>query len=311
MASIEAAALNSALLSAALNSYALDYVARSAVGGSNLNFFILKQLPTPTPDWFHQPCQWDQSVQLATWMVPRILELTYTAVDMEQFALDLGFDGPPFVWDEERRFWLRAELDAAFFLIYGINREDVDYILETFPIVKRKDLAAHGSFRTKEAILEVYDAMAEAIRTGHCYETRLDPPPAGGWISPPLPPINARQPAPTDGSAAKRKGAGARKALQEEATVYGGAPAPSLFQGAAPTLFESDEEEEETPDVTQEPQLPPEPIGRVTINGKSAQLLKRSTLPDSRVQYEVVLDGTGELKSFISPPATIEVLEGG
>jgi hypothetical protein len=51
--------------------------------------------------------------------------------------------------------------------------------METFPIVKRKDEAAHGNYRTKEIILEIYDAMAEVIRTGQPYQTRLDPPPAG------------------------------------------------------------------------------------------------------------------------------------
>ena len=65
--------------------------------------------------------------------------------------------------------------------MYGIERDDVDYILETFPIVKRKDEAAHGEYRTKRVILEIYDAMAEAMQAGTVYQTRLDPPPANGW----------------------------------------------------------------------------------------------------------------------------------
>ena len=52
------------------------------------------------------------------------------------------------------------------FHLYGIRRDDVDFILETFPIVKRKDIAAHGEYRTKRLILEIYDEMAEAQRTG-------------------------------------------------------------------------------------------------------------------------------------------------
>ena len=66
----------------------------------------------------------------------------------------------PFVWDEERRFYLRCELDALYFHLYQINRDDVDYIMETFPIVKRKDEASYGSYRTKDTILEMYDSMA-------------------------------------------------------------------------------------------------------------------------------------------------------
>ena len=52
------------------------------------------------------------------------------------------------------------------------------YILETFPIVKRKDEQAHGAYRTKRAILDIYDAMRQAMETGAPYHTRLDPPPA-------------------------------------------------------------------------------------------------------------------------------------
>ncbi len=57
--------------------------------------------------------------------------------------------------------------------------------METFPIVKRKDEAAHGEFRTKRVILEIYDAMAEAARTGTRYQTRLDPPPADPRVAHP------------------------------------------------------------------------------------------------------------------------------
>lgn len=182
-------AVKAAVVSAALNSFALDYVARSAVGGSNLNPFILKQLPIPAPETFEESCSWSSGETLAEWILPRVLELTYTAVDMEPFARDLGYGGAPFVWEDERRFWLRAELDAAFFHLYGIDRDDVDYIMETFPIVKRKDIVAHGTYRTKEAILSIYDEMAEAMANGTIYQTHLDPPPANGWVPPPLPPL--------------------------------------------------------------------------------------------------------------------------
>ena len=60
----------------------------------------------------------------------------------------------------------------------------MDYILETFPIVKRKDEQAHGAYRTKRVILDIYDAMQQAMETGAAYQTRLDPPPANGWTPP-------------------------------------------------------------------------------------------------------------------------------
>jgi hypothetical protein len=69
-----------------------------------------------------------------------------------------------------------CELDAAYFHLYGIAREDVDYIMETFPIVKRKDEAAHSEYRTKRVVLEIYDEMARAMEAWEPYQTRLDPP---------------------------------------------------------------------------------------------------------------------------------------
>jgi hypothetical protein len=99
---------------------------------------------------------------------------------MREFARELGDAGSPFRWDEERRSLLRAELDAAYFHLYGIERDDVDYILDTFPIVRRKDEAAYGEYRTKRLILEIYDAMAKAFETGDPYQTILDPPPGQG-----------------------------------------------------------------------------------------------------------------------------------
>ena len=119
------------------------------------------------------------------WITPRVLELVYTAWNLQPFAADCGYDGPPFRWDPARRFLLRCELDAAFFHLYGITREDVDYIMDTFPIVKRKDEAEHGGYWTEHVILEIYDEMAEAMAGGSSYQTRLDPPPADPRVAHP------------------------------------------------------------------------------------------------------------------------------
>ncbi len=80
----------------------------------------------------------------------------------------------------EEKYWflMRCELDAAYFHLYGISADDAAYIMDTFPIVKRKDESAHGTYRTKEKILEIYHQMAEAINSGKPYETQLSPPPA-------------------------------------------------------------------------------------------------------------------------------------
>jgi len=168
------------LLSAALSSFAVDYVVRQKISGVHMNYFSLKQLPVPGSEVFGHPATWSGVDPIESWIRERVLELTYTAWDMEPFARELRDAGTPFRWDEDRRFAMRAELDAAFFHLYGIERDDVDYIMETFPIVKRKDEQRFGSFRTKELILDVYDAMTETARTGVPYQTILDPPPGCG-----------------------------------------------------------------------------------------------------------------------------------
>ncbi|MEU2366259.1 DNA methyltransferase [Streptomyces noursei] len=175
-----ALATHAELLTAALSSFALDYAARQAIGGTSMSFFLIKQLPVLAP------------AQLAThapFITSRILELTYTAHDMVYLARDLGDTGTPFRWDESRRTIIRAELDALFFHLYGITRDDVSYILDTFPIVKLKDEAAHGTYRTKDLILAEYDRMAAAGLTletplaeseSGTYRSTLTPPPGQG-----------------------------------------------------------------------------------------------------------------------------------
>src|SRR5690606_6844076 len=71
----------------------------------------------------------------------------------------------------ELRNRLRAELDSAFFQLYGVDRNDVDYIMDTFPIVKRKEEAEFGEYRTKRTILEIFDAMTEAQVSGRPYKS--------------------------------------------------------------------------------------------------------------------------------------------
>ena len=78
---------------------------------------------------------------------------------MAPFARDLGYDGEPFIWDEEERRHLRARLDALYFHLYGLSRDDAEYILDTFPIVRREDEAAFGTYRTRDMTLAYMNAL--------------------------------------------------------------------------------------------------------------------------------------------------------
>lgn len=168
-----------------LCAFALDYAARQKVGGTSLKQFVLKQLPVLPPETYTKQSPWACGSLLSEWLLHRILELTFTAWDIRPFAQDVGYNAPPFRWDPERRFLLRCELDAAFFHLYGLSRDDTDYVMDTFPIVRKNDEKSHGDYRTKRVILEIYDAMAEAARTGNPYQTRLDPPPADPRVAHP------------------------------------------------------------------------------------------------------------------------------
>lgn len=167
-----------ACLTAMASSLAFDFAARLKVGGTHLNFFISQQLPVLPPADINPH---------ASFIAVRVLELVYTAADMASFAADLDDNGAPFRWDNSRRQQIRAELDALFFHLYGISREDAEYILETFPIVKRKDEEKYDTYRTKNLILAAYDRMAEAgvsltnpLVDGENYASTLTPPPGHG-----------------------------------------------------------------------------------------------------------------------------------
>ncbi len=173
-----------------ISSMVFDFLVRQKLGGVSLTYFVLKQLPVLPPETY--------TPDRLAFIVPRVLELTYTAWDLRAFADDVwaeadaalrerllaqwaaneacrrhlstvnygdkaptpeGFPRPPFIWDEDRRAHLRADLDALYAHLYGLTREELDYILETFPIVKRKDEEKYGEYRTKRLVLEAFDEL--------------------------------------------------------------------------------------------------------------------------------------------------------
>lgn len=163
------------LLAANMSTFVVDYVARQKFAGTSFKYYQMKQLPILPPKRFEQETPWDPGVTLDAWITPRVKELTYTAWDMEPFARDLGDKNPPYVWDDDRRFWLRTELDAAFFHLYGIARDDVSHILGTFGAFQRNDSARFD--RTRTAILDLYDTMTACIEKGAHFGSSLTPPP--------------------------------------------------------------------------------------------------------------------------------------
>ncbi|MFW6153806.1 MAG: Eco57I restriction-modification methylase domain-containing protein [Planctomycetota bacterium] len=125
-------------LLANLNSLAYDFIARQKVGGIHLNFFIVEQLPTLAPDVYDNPCPWDQDQTLEQWISQRVLKLSCTANDMIPLGEACGLEPHVHKWWAKERAKLLAELDAAFFILYGVERDDLIYVLSTFQGMRAK-----------------------------------------------------------------------------------------------------------------------------------------------------------------------------
>ena len=161
----KARAIASALVLANMNSIPLDWATRFSVGGTNMSFFIVKQLPILPPEAYLEDVR--PGLKYAELVVPRILELTYTANDLEGFARDLGYNGPPFLWNENRRHCLKCELDALFTHMYGLNRSELEWILDapypslSFPTLKNDEMKKFGEYRTQRYVLQAYDQLKQ------------------------------------------------------------------------------------------------------------------------------------------------------
>ena len=174
-------------------SLVFDFITRHKVGGTHMNFFIVKQLPVLPPDRYSRAD--------IDFIAPRVLELTYTAWDLQPFAEDMckelgigigsrqsGIGNraesepdsplptphsplPPFTWNPDRRAHLRAELDAYYAHLYGLTRDELRYILdpsdihgpdfpsETFRVLKNNEIKQYGEYRTQRLVLEAWDKL--------------------------------------------------------------------------------------------------------------------------------------------------------
>ena len=145
------------------SSLVVDFVARQKVGGVNLTYGFLKQFTFLPPDRY--------TVADLAFIVPRVLELTFTANALKPWAEDLGYDGEPFPWNPKRRAQLRAELDAYYARLYDLTRDELRYILdpadvmgddypsETFRVLKKNEIREFGEYRTGRLVLEAWDRL--------------------------------------------------------------------------------------------------------------------------------------------------------
>ena len=171
----ESGILDGTIMCGILSSIVFDYVTRQKVGGKSMNFFYVKQFPVLTPDQIPSTTQWQ--------IVKRVAELCYFNHDMDGWASELWEEmseeqraalpqlgaQQPWVYNPERRAILQAELDAIFAHLYGLNTEDLVYILdpedicgkgcinETFRVLKDNEIRQYGEYRTKRLVLEAWN----------------------------------------------------------------------------------------------------------------------------------------------------------
>ncbi|MDO0932020.1 N-6 DNA methylase [Streptomyces sp. DG2A-72] len=166
-------------LLANLSTFVLDFAARQKMQGVHLTYTYLEQLPILSPDTYAHPVAWLGGRAPELWIRDRVLELTYTSYEMAPFARHLGDENPPFVWNEDRRFEIRAELDAAYFHLYGIPDADIELVLDSFRAFRNKSPELFE--RTKDRILTIYREMEKAAESGGSYTNlAMTPPPGKG-----------------------------------------------------------------------------------------------------------------------------------
>ncbi|MFH8249480.1 Eco57I restriction-modification methylase domain-containing protein [Microbacterium sp. B2969] len=152
---------------AILSSYVLDYIARQKVGGTSMTYFIVKQLPVLPIELLSRPAPWDHRLHLGEWIEHRVMRLISSGSDVASCA-SIPITG----WHDDARERARNDLDAAFLFLFGVSDGDAEHILDAFPIVRRQEEAAHGSFLTKEQVLGTLANLREAVSTGVPYRTK-------------------------------------------------------------------------------------------------------------------------------------------
>lgn len=144
-------------LVAILSSFTLDFVARLKVGGTTLNFFYVKQFAVPALGTLREAggCGGRS-------LIEEIASRTRTLL-AEDARLAQALGVQPHSLMPAQRMSIRAELEALVAGAYGLERQDLEFVFDSFPIARRKEEALYGEWRTKVLALEAMDGAVGAV----------------------------------------------------------------------------------------------------------------------------------------------------
>ncbi len=156
------------LLLAALASLPVDHLVRQKHAGANLNFFKLEQVALPPPEAYDAPAPWDPRTTVARWVLDRFAAAHAWDDDLAGLAAELGAVGVAVpAWRDRTlaeaaavRASALADLDAAHALLLGWTRDDLAHVLDAFPALRARDVAATGRYATGERALAAYERLA-------------------------------------------------------------------------------------------------------------------------------------------------------
>ena len=145
------------------NSFCMDFIARKKVS-LNMTYSIMDTFPFP---------RLPLGDPVVDKLMPLSMRLSCVGEEMRDYWIKLSNYGwvvavplsesPPSYTDPNDRLDALAQIEAVVAReIFGLSREEIEYVLDTFPIVRESDIETYGDYRTKLLILEHYDATTSA-----------------------------------------------------------------------------------------------------------------------------------------------------
>jgi hypothetical protein len=182
---VSGGALAHGVLAAWLNSLLVEWFLRQRMHGVSLTWHILSQVPVPPRGTLGSIAPWSTTESIAAWVAQRVAELSCTSWPLASLARAFVGREHSFVYDEARRCLLRAELDAAMFLVAGFEINDAIFVMDSLDKVAAREVSDFGEYRSRKIVPEIMAGMVDAARSRGTYQTRLDPPPADPRVAHP------------------------------------------------------------------------------------------------------------------------------